>query len=564
MTKKCPKNTLSSILLVVMLCLTPACLAQTNWVTPAQWLGAQPKPQFKPGHQLSHLTKFGWPLSYELTVEMATNWGYALHLEPLDDTLASRLANTNSSEYKLLSLSLKYPDIYKLQVNLERYQPAELSNGFWVTNAAGWFVDNKSNAWQFRTNTSYHKIVSTEASDADIAIQTAAIVAPLRLLSNAPIAIVLNGGERDLGMVADSQKAWLQDPRVQGAAVMTNAWDFTTNKTGMSWYRYSSQQKARHLLPLTKAVREIVPNMQHYVWYNTGSEQSRYKRPENAGYDWDNTWAWAWSSIDLLPAVGIPNFENYYFTAANFTNATGTAWSNVTDLLTKNLAAVGFNIGLGYPTNYSWVCGGWSTSNPDRFADIDRYKGFLKCLYTSGTIGACAGYFSYPVSQTNTYLAGGPGFNASFPPDQPPHWLQQIRALSEVHAQFSYLDNFLFNGTLLPGNGNMTAAPFTSHVKCLDQPSYEFTNTVADATCRVLARKHNASDEWLITAWAAHGPDRPVTVNIPELGQVNLVASASGSVYRATTNTLTSLIENDMQVGSISPPSNLRSIPNSP
>ena len=530
-----PQKILRHFLLGMMLGLAEGAMAQVT-VTPAQWLANQPKPQFKPGHRLPHLTKFGWPFSLELTVEMATNWGYALHLEPLDDTLASRLANTNSAEYKILKLSSTYPDTYKLQVNLERFWPTNLSDGFWVTNAAGWFVDTSTNSWQFRTNKNYQKFVSPEASDADIAIQAAAIVAPLRLVaSNAHIAIVINGGERDLGLVADSQKAWQQDPRVQQTAVMTNAYNFSTNKAGLSWYRYSSKQKARHLASLTTAIKEIVPDMEHYVWYNTGSEQSRYKRPANTGYDWDNTWTWAWSSIDLLPAVGIPNFENYYFTDANFTNATGTLWYNVTDLLTKNLAAVGFNIGLGYTTNYSWVCGGWNTTNTTRLADINRYKGLLKCLYTSGTIGACAGYFSYPISQTNSFLLGGPGFNASFPPDKPPHWLQQIRALSEVHAQFSYLDDYLFSGSLLEGNG--------VHFKCMDQPSYEFTNTVADATARVLVRKLNNRDDWLVTAWAAAGNDRTVYVNIPTVGRVGVLASASGSVYRATLTTLMQLTE---------------------
>jgi phage baseplate assembly protein gpV len=77
----------------------------------------------------------------------------------------------------------------------------------------------------------------------------------------------------------------------------------------------------------------------------------------------------------------------------------------------------------------------------------------------------------------------------------------------------------------------------------MDQPSYEFTNTVADATARVLVRKLNNRDDWLVTAWAAAGNDRTVYVNIPTVGRVGVLASASGSVYRATLTTLMQLTE---------------------
>ncbi len=51
---------------------------------------------------------------------------------------------------------------------------------------------------------------------------------------------------------------------------------------------------------------------------------------------------------------------------------------------------------------------------------------------------------------------------------------------------------------------------------------------------RVLARKMPHRPEWLITAWASDGVERPVTVEIPELGSVTLQARAIGSVYVAT------------------------------
>jgi hypothetical protein len=50
---------------------------------------------------------------------------------------------------------------------------------------------------------------------------------------------------------------------------------------------------------------------------------------------------------------------------------------------------------------------------------------------------------------------------------------------------------------------------------------------------RVLARKHRARDEWLLCAWAAAGGDREVAATIPALGEVKLLARATGAVYRA-------------------------------
>ncbi|HRY47645.1 MAG TPA: hypothetical protein P5186_06330 [Candidatus Paceibacterota bacterium] len=523
--------------LVLFIFFITSAVAQTN-ITPAQYLASLPKPVFKPGHRLPHLSKFSWPYPVTLREEMAANWGYALEFggynELINGGLEKALANTNSDNYKMLWLATNYPGKFKLQVDLDRSWPTNLSNGFWVTNAEGLFVDNKTNTWQYRTNQNYTPIVSPEAPLVDLQIQASNIVAPLLTLNAmAPIAIVINGGERDLGVVGFDQKSWQFDPRIRATGVFTNKWDYFTNKSGLSWPRYISSQKARHMKVLTDLVKAAVPGRDFYVWYHSGTEQSRFNQP---GYDWENEWArWGWISDVLNPSLDIPSFESYYTGPNSFTNATGTRWNNVTDLLTKHLNAVGYNIARGYPTNYSFVCGGWSNNNTNRLADLARYTGFLKCLYTSGTIGANAGYYEFPISQTNSYLFGGPGFNASFPSNQPPHWLLQIVALSRVHALFSHLENYLYNGYLLAGDGQ--------HVMSLDQPSYEFTNTLSDPTARVLVRKLNASNDWLITAWAAAGDDRNVTVTLPQLGQLELRATASGSVYRATATSVTLLDE---------------------
>jgi hypothetical protein len=62
-----------------------------------------------------------------------------------------------------------------------------------------------------------------------------------------------------------------------------------------------------------------------------------------------------------------------------------------------------------------------------------------------------------------------------------------------------------------------------------DLPAYEFPTGDPDA--RVVARKNRKRDEWLVTAWAAGGPDRRETVEIPFFGKNTVQARATGSVY---------------------------------
>ena len=165
------------------------------------------------------------------------------------------------------------------------------------------------------------------------------------------------------------------------------------------------------------------------------------------------------------------------------------------------LNAFGYATTFGKSLGYHWVNGGYRrTDHPnDGFGDIERYYGFLKSAYTVGMVGAVAGYFELPAE----------GMDPTFSSDNPPHWLEQVETLGQVHAEFSYLEDFLRNGDLLPGPNMNERNP--------DQPNYEFysghTNT------RVLVRKLRDANRWLISAWAADGVVRTVPITIPNLGQ---------------------------------------------
>jgi hypothetical protein len=131
-------------------------------------------------------------------------------------------------------------------------------------------------------------------------------------------------------------------------------------------------------------------------------------------------------------------------------------------------------------------------------------------------IGCNAGYYTIPHG----------GFDATFASTNPPIWLQQIIVTAHVHALFSHLEPFLTNGILLSGA--------QAHAFSTDQPAYEFTNTAGLLNDRVLVRKLRVANYWIVTAWAADGINRNVTVNIPMVGALTVLAADSGSVYQVT------------------------------
>jgi hypothetical protein len=468
---------------------------QATQVTAAEYLASQPKPHFRPGHTFPRLTRYGWEMPFDTKVELAGNWGYALEWTGGYATQASveaQLSKPDSIGSKLCALAAKEPDKYPLSVTIARDmpKPGEVPDATWVRDASGKFTDGK-NVWGVDGQASWWQYLWSPAAPDDAFIKAAAWRAdPLRLLrERAPIAIVLNGGEYGLGMPGAHLAQWEKDP------------DIVKAKGERSWYEFASQSKGRQELIIARAVREAVPERQLYIYYNTGYEIYRNSNP---------TWMqWSKDFKELRHASDLPSIEWYY---RNFNNG----WTGDRDGLSMILNAIGYQITYGAPLSYNWVTSGWPRKDLGQGAvsDTARYIGFLKCFYTAGMIGGNAGYYSYPEG----------GFQAPFAKDAPPNWLEQMTALSHVHALFSYLERFSRDGYLVPGPDR--------HKWSKDQPAYELPT--GQPNTRVLARKMKLSDEWIITAWAADGTPREVTVTVPVLGEVKLQARAADSVYYAT------------------------------
>jgi len=478
-------------------------------ISSAAYLASQTKPQFATGHHLPHLSRYGYEISSNLCVELAANWGYAL---PMGDgswvDFKAALQNTNSRQWAFIRLATNDPSRYVLSVGMNQRLMKPIPDDFYVTNSSGWFVGAyATNTWQYATNPAYAKIISPEGNESYWSNSAEYWVAPLAAIrSNAPIAIVLNPGEYGLNVFFGGySQAWAEDPRVQ-ESLKRPPWNKYTGGDGsfssswLLWFNYGSFRRAQQYQYTTDAVRRLLPDRELYIHYDTDGES--YRSLNIGGTNWAS--GWHYNSLYTRSLSDYANFETYY---RHF----NTGFTGSQDMLTKYLNAVGGHMTYGSSTNYSWVCGGFTRGTTNDFANIETYTGYLKCCYTAGMVGAVAGYFSAFT-------------DSAFPSNTPPQWLLQMTALSHVHALFSHLEGFIRNGDLLPGP-NM-------HSASRDQPAYELPT--GDPTARVLSRKLRGSNQWLVTAWAADGPDRTVQVQIPNLGTLRYFATPSASVYYVT------------------------------
>ena len=451
--------------------------------TPLDVLRAQPKPHFRAAHTLPPLTRWGWVLPFDVRVELAERWGYALEMAEVNAALVEKLDDPQSIPSRLCSLAASDPKRYPLAVLVHRACGdkkfiASLPPETWCRDAEGKPLE--AGSW---------KAWSPEAPDAVFEKAGAVSAGYVRkVLAKAPIAILLNGGEYALTVYGHAGKIWQQDPRIVKA------------KGERSWYDYISQRKAHQERLISDAVRAVCPSRQLYIYYYTDGCPHRNR--------YGGWWTWAVDYKHMQVVSDLPSGSNYY-------NHYNSGWTGNSDLLTQTLNSVAQQIAEGDPLSYNWVNGGWTRPKlaERAFSDAEHYMGYLKCTYAAGMIGGIAGYFAYPKG----------GFGADIP-GEPPSWLAQMLVLARVHALFSHLEDFLRKGDLLAGP--------LKHRWSKDLPAYELPTGDPDA--RVIVRKHREREAWLIAAWAAGGDDRDVEADIPGLGKVSLHARACGSVYTAT------------------------------
>lgn len=463
---------------------------KTRFVTPAEWLKLQPKPAFRVGHTLPPLTRYGWDIDDALRNEMAESWGYTLEFGVVtDETVARAISDPNSREAKRVALALSNPKRYRLSVESNRKLPDESEPAVWTRNKDGKFLNAKArsldgNEWSSGMDT----VFSLVSPDSYWRRAGELSSSPLRRLrAICPISIVLNAGEYGLGVSGFAKDVWGQDPEIMKA------------KGDKPWADFVSERKVHYQTLMSQAEFNAVPDRLLYIYYTAGGGTHRNVFP-----NWGD-WSYLWENFKGIS--DLPSNEAYF---QHFNSG----FTGERDILTLCLNAAAREIADGKPLSYNWLSAGWEGDPGHSHAGIARWMGFLKCYYTAGMIGGNAGYYQF---------LGRDGLTKPFDPNSPPHWLLQIKALSDVHAQFSHSEDMMRNSDLLPGPNK--------HCFSKDLPAYEFPSE--DKNVRVVIRKHRHQMEWLVTAWASDGDTREIKVSVPILGTFKVSARANGIVYQA-------------------------------
>ncbi|MGB9677398.1 MAG: hypothetical protein ACPLZ9_02160, partial [Candidatus Ratteibacteria bacterium] len=361
--------------------------------TPLEFLKEAKKPEFKKGHTLLPLSRWGWELDTQTKIELAKNWGYAIEIiDRKIDEEACKIAK----EEKLPVFVIIPRPIYKL--------------------GKGFLDDIADRAYCKDENGNVIKgVISPEAPNiifekaGEVAVDYLNKVAEKAGKEN--IKIILNGGEYGLGVYGFTSKHWKKDPEVLKA------------KDNKSWFEYISERKSHQEKLIHDVVKKAFPEA-YYIYYHTeGIHANRY----------ESWWEWSYDYKYMRLVSDFPSASIYYGEFNSGFDPKG----NYGDMLTQALNSVTQQLQFGDNFSYNWVCGGWEKYG---HGDLSLYMGYLKCYYTAGMIGGIAGYFNVPKGG----FTGDQG-------EELPHWLAQMMILSYVHALFSNLEDFIKNSSLLPG-----------------------------------------------------------------------------------------------------------------
>ena len=461
---------------VVLLFVTNVCLADTA----VQLLQKSTAPTFNPVSKQLPLTRWAWGISDDMNKELASRWGFAA--EFFGDP--KKITDPMSKEFA----RIKYikENNFKMYVNVIRPFFDDAAFKAWYPTYPNLYCDFSQVNPQYRQIFKLDTLKLMDPRNTGPIYDRAAQITKdwlSQIQAAYPLTLVMNGGEYGFPLY---NSAWYFCP---GLSADLNK--YPTSAAFTSYYKSQFEKK------ITDASHAAAPTAKYVLYPTDGNEyRGQYS-------SWD-MWSWDWSY--MKSTVDLPGSSLYY---KQFNDG----WTGTYDLLTQALNARGTEIATGYPLSFQWTCAGWSLTDTTKVSDDVHYEGFLKALYMAGASGAVAGYFSY----TPTYT----GDCGTTHPD----WLRQVEILSKVHAQFSWLDDYIFNGTLLPGDKGL-------HKFNKKYPAYEL-NT-GDANVRVIVRKRNDKDEWLLSAWAASGLDRNVTVTIPIAGAITVMATANAKLYKIT------------------------------
>lgn len=484
---------------------TPGTGSATNWGT---WSRSQPSPVFKPGHKLHYLSLYiyGFEQEYDLALDQADRWGYALNVGYVVDTdnvvTDSKLATPVTSKGKLLKKAVADPAKYPIAAAVGQvFPPANLAPGGYVKDSNG----SITGEW------------SPAATPQAMATAVNYKMDALRKLkaTGARIAVAQDGGETGVHVPGSAKALREADPAI------------IADRGSLEWTDYISRRKADQHKLVFDAVKTEIPDRQNYVYYPcAGNPYQNIPGVADSNFDYQYM-----QTICDLPS-GSVYFRDFFSSTAGMGNPTIRDRAYY-DQLTHWLAAVAEQISYGKPLSYCYVSAGYNHElggdESSFFLNLVSYKGFLKCMYASGMLGGIAGYFSPDCAVQHPRYT-------SYSANNPPHWLLQQMLLGEIHARFSWLDEYIVNGDLLPGTAGLVKPNLPSY----EMGAYRKVGVTYQIipNIRVLCRKLKTADKWLVVAWSPEldynipGADTSfVFRGIPSLGAIDLAAKGNGSIY---------------------------------
>lgn len=499
-------------------------------------------PAFKKGHTLPPLTyascTWSKPEDVAFETELVEKYGYAYSLHRATAYWNGLMTNPGSDIAQKIAKNAADPARYKLFTSVMRplwvyeegratpyqqYLQTELPSRCPGCAPSLLSADSKfpgGETFSPAADPKFYDLVGDDAAKELLPYQKQKI----------PLAVVLNLAEDGVGISQGDCHShhWETDPAI--VADLKSVLKVTTTPAcdTEAWARYASNRIARTQQRITDKILAALPPGALYIRYRVEGNLNRGRY--GSWYDYA-----PWYE-DTQKNSALPSMSAYYAgDEPPYLHWDDSAWDPNTDMLTGTLASVAWQIKAGSPLSYNWVSGGWPTASHPEVSPIDRYTGYLKALYLAGNIGAVASWWSPGLWQAG----GGWSCNPELALDAPtkvPDGLAQLVALGEVHALFSHFEDFLRNGSLVPGPG---VHRFTAKAAAADQiPAYELacdgTTKLCDRKLRVLARKHATKDEWIVVAWATSGADQEVTVDLPGAGPVKVACRAAGSFYHVT------------------------------
>jgi len=443
-------------------------------LTSAKYLETLPAAQFKPGHTLPQQSNFGYNNHFTAATAklLADNFNYNLRFPGyLDDR------GTNPNVAGILAIYDSNPSKYKVGVLMRGSIPG-----------------NASTTYKTAANVDlgyYSPWYDQAATDALIAFHTPDLTWAKNRFN---VGIIQNPAEYGLSVPASALPLMYQDGRYPGR---------TLYNAGETDIQFVNRRKSFQETQLANAVRTLFPARDAYQNYNFGGipDIGTYVGADQYGFDFNVS-----KTVTDYPCGSLYYSE---FNDGFIRNELGGNYGG-RDLWTQSVANYHQQLAAGKPLSINYVSGGWS--NPIKFySRIDLYRGYLKSLYMLGNISTITGFFNQFSEQDIPFYAEG----------GVPHWLTDLVSAGYVQATFSWLEDYLRAGTLLPGDGTFRFNPAL--------PSYEFNS--GSPNTRILVRKLNASNNWLISAWSADGVDRDVSIVVPVLGTVRVLANATANLY---------------------------------